>query len=112
FIRWAWEMNGDWHPWGGADNGGDPASFVSAWRHIHDIFAAHHATNVAWVWGPNWNSNPDTSWNDVSRYDPGDDYVDWVGVSGYMVDYRTCSALFGPVYAKFSDRKPIMIAET
>jgi hypothetical protein len=112
FIRWAWEMNGDWYLWGGARNGNDPAGFIAAWRHIHDIFVAHHATNVAWVWGPNWNSEPAVPWNDLAQYYPGDDYVDWVGVSGYMVEGESCDDLLGEVYTKFSTRKPIMIAET
>jgi hypothetical protein len=112
FIRWAWEMNGSWYAWGGAKNGDRPADFVAAWRHIHDIFVANHATNVAWVWGPNYESLPKESWNDAANYYPGDDYVDWVAVSGYFVKYQTCDSLFGALEKRFGARKPIMIAET
>ena len=51
-LRFAQEMNGDWYPWGAGTNGNTPAEFVSAWRHVHDIFAAAGATNVQWVWSP------------------------------------------------------------
>ncbi|MCW2640003.1 MAG: glycoside hydrolase family protein [Dactylosporangium sp.] len=112
FLRWAWEMNGNWYTWGGARNGNDPAGFITAWRHLHDIFAAHHAANVAWVWGPNCYSLPETPWNDMTSYYPGDAYVDWVAVSGYFASRETPDYLFGPVVRNYSAKKPIMIAET
>src|SRR5207302_1992235 len=49
FIRWFWEMDGNKK----AGFISNPASYVKAWRHIHDIFVAAGATNVAWVWCPN-----------------------------------------------------------
>lgn len=113
FLRWAWEMNGDWYDWGGARNGRDPAAFVRAWRHIHDIFVKAGATNVGWVWGPNWQSGPREAWNDLRNYYPGDEYVDWVGVSGYTDATRlTPEVLYTGIYQEYADRKPIMIAET
>ncbi|MGD8634202.1 MAG: hypothetical protein PVF85_11570, partial [Anaerolineales bacterium] len=41
-----------------------------------------------WVWSPNYASYPDPSqpgyeWNQIQNYYPGDDYVDWIGLSGY-----------------------------
>ncbi|MEV4757070.1 glycosyl hydrolase [Micromonospora sp. NPDC049559] len=113
FLRWAWEMNGDWSIWGGAQNGRNPQGFVQAWRHIHDIFVKQGATNVGWVWGPNYASIPGDSWNAMANYYPGDEYVDWVGVSGYTDAVRyTPDALYGAVYQQFAHRKPIMLAET
>lgn len=110
-LRWGWEMNGDWFVWGGASNGNDPSGFVAAWRHIHAIFAQHGATNVRWVWGPNRNSNPDTRWNDVRHYYPGDRYVDWIAVSGYSYGTKSPDQLFDQVYGLGTD-KPFMLAET
>jgi hypothetical protein len=112
FIRWAWEMNGSWYLWGGPKNGDRPADFIAAWRHIHDIFVANHATNAAWVWGPNYESMPKEPWNDATNYYPGDDYVDWVGVSGYFVKYQTVDSLFGTIEREYGARKPMMITET
>jgi len=112
FLRWAWEMNGDWFAWGGPKNGNNPAGYVAAWRHLHDIFVAHGATNVAWVWGPNAGSVPAVSWNDMARYYPGDGYVDWVGVSGYLMGRETPDSLFDGIVRAYGGRKPVMLAET
>ncbi len=112
FLRWAWEMNGDWFDWGGPRNGNNPAGFVTAWRHVHDIFVARGATNVAWVWGPNAGSVPPQPWNDMTKYYPGDAYVDWVGVSGYLMGRETPDSLFAGLVRSYGGRKPIMIAET
>lgn len=111
-LRWAWEMNGDWFAWGGAGNGKDPGKYVSAWRRIHRIFAEEGADNVAWVWSPNWNSSPNESWNALQRYYPGDDYVDWVGVSGYDFYKESPATLFNPVVNAYGSSKPIIITET
>jgi hypothetical protein len=112
-LRWAWEMNGDWFDWDGPHNGNNPALFVKAWRHVHDIFLAHGADNVAWVWGPNAGSAPEAAWNDMDNYYPGDDDVDWVAVSGYYSNgLQTPQALFGDIVHRYGSRKPIMIAET
>jgi Glycosyl hydrolase family 26 len=112
FLRWAWEMNGDWFDWGGPKNGNNPAGYIAAWRHLHDIFVAHGATNVAWVWGPNAGSVPAASWNDMARYYPGDQYVDWVGVSGYLMGRETPDSLFDGIVRNYGSRKPVMLAET
>ncbi|MET8151484.1 glycoside hydrolase family 26 protein [Actinoplanes sp. NPDC049668] len=110
-LRWGWEMNGDWYKWGAARNGKDPAGYVECWRRIHDIFAEQKATNVSWVWSPNWNSAPAEEWNTAEGFYPGDRYVDWVGVSGYNLHRETPDTLFGPIYRDFAARKPLMITE-
>ncbi|MEU7901260.1 glycosyl hydrolase [Actinoplanes sp. NPDC049118] len=110
-LRWGWEMNGDWYPWGAARNDKDPGAYVECWRRIHDIFAEEKAKNVSWVWSPNWNSAPVAGWNSFEALYPGDRYVDWVGVSGYNLHRETPDALFGPIYRAFSARKPLMITE-
>jgi len=111
-LRWGWEMNGDWFEWDGSHNGDDPAGYVKAWRRLHRIFREQGADNVAWVWSPNWNSSPDTSWNRFQRYYPGDDYVDWVGVSGYDFFSESPRTLFSAVVAAYGERKPIILSET
>ena len=120
FLRWGAEMNGNWYAWSGSAVGNDPSVFVAAWRHIHDIFAAVDVHNVSWVWAPNADSHPGgvsiTSWNNWRNYYPGDAYVDWVGIDGYnwgVTDsWQSFGQVFGPVYADYAARKPIMIAET
>ncbi len=112
FLRWAWEMNGDWFEWDGSHNGRDPAAYARAFRRIHRIFRDEGADNVAFVWSPNWNSGPDVSWNRMERYYPGDAYVDWVGVSGYNFSGESPSTLFKHVVGAYGGRKPIMLSET
>ncbi len=124
FISWGYEMNGDWNSWSGARNNSPgttngPAKFVSAWRHIHKIFAKVGATNVTWVWTPNDRDVPSASWNHWTKYYPGDDYVDWVGVDGYnwgttqsWSRWTPFESLFRGVYRDYSRRKPIMVVET
>jgi Glycosyl hydrolase family 26 len=111
-LRWAWEMNGDWYAWGGPKNGNDLKGFASAWKRLWHIFRDTGASQVSFVWAPNWNSRPGTPANDLVNYYPGDRYVDWVGVSGYPLNEQSPETLYGPLYRQFSPRKPIMLAET
>jgi hypothetical protein len=114
FLRWGWEMNGDWFAWGGPRNGNNPAGYVECWRRMHGIFKKEGATNVAWVWSPNWNSKPSTTastWNKIEAYYPGDEYVDWVGVSGYNLNQEPPAHLYDGIYTRYAARKPMMITE-
>jgi hypothetical protein len=110
-LRWGWEMNGDWYAWSAARNDQDNHAYVTAWQRLHHIFAEQKATNVSWVWSPNWNSAPVKAWNTFAALYPGDAYVDWVGVSGYNLHRETPDTLFGPIYRAYAARKPIMITE-
>ncbi len=119
FLRFAAEMNGDWLPWSGAENGRDPSRYVAAWRRVHRIFSQEGATNAVWVWCPNSDDVPAARWNHFSRYYPGDAYVDWVGIDGYnwgttrvWSQWRSFRSIFARVYAAYAGRKPIMVAET
>jgi hypothetical protein len=111
-LRWAWEMNGSWFEWDGTHNGKDPSAYASAYRRIHRIFREEGADNVAFVWSPNWNSGPDEPWNRMERYYPGDEYVDWVGVSGYDFSAESPATLFRHVVSTYGARKPIVLSET
>ncbi len=116
FLRFGHEMNGDWYPWSGAWNGREPERYITAWRHVHDIFNEVGADNVIWVWAPNAWSVPNEPWNALENYYPGDEYVDWVGVDFYGLMAGWGRNDPGPaidrVYRLYGDRKPIMIAET
>ena len=101
------EMNGTWYPW--AYGHVPAATFVAAWRRIHDIFAAAGATNVIWIWTINRAEHPPRQWW------PGRKYVTWVGISGY---FRHPFDRWGIIFnstlasiAKFTNA-PVLIAET
>jgi Glycosyl hydrolase family 26 len=124
FIRWAWEMNGNWSPYDGTHSNhpgqtDGPALYVQAWRHIHDIFQQEGVKNAVWVWCPNASDVPAQSWNHWTNYYPGDAYVDWVAVDAYnwgntqsWSSWTDLSPMIGGVYGDYAARKPIMIAET
>ena len=93
-IRFNHEMNGVWYPWsettgkGESINGNRVGDYVKMWQHVHDIFQQEGANDlVVWTWAPNIVNNLPAANKSVefltSLY-PGDDYVDWVGVSGYL----------------------------
>ena len=95
-LRFAHEMNGNWYPWGVFTNGNDSREYVRAWRHVHGIFTSVGATNVIWVWSPNiiWNT-----FTHLSSLYPGNNYVDWIGLSGYygtpgMLSYQSFNQVF------------------
>ena len=93
-IRFDHEMNGVWYPWsettgsGAPINGNNPGDYVKVWQHVHDIFEAEGANNlVVWTWAPNVINNlpaPNQGVDFLRGLYPGDAYVDWVGVSGYL----------------------------
>ncbi|MCP3786644.1 beta-mannanase [Micromonospora sp. A3M-1-15] len=116
-IRFAHEMNGDWYPWCEKANGNRPGEYVQAWRHVHDLFEEAGATNVIWVWSPNARWSKTTG--NLSGFYPGDDYVDWVGTTGYYgtgawSKYSTFDAIFGPTIAEIRtfSRRPLVVTET
>ncbi|HWS34449.1 MAG TPA: glycosyl hydrolase [Actinoplanes sp.] len=110
-LRWGWQMNDRGYEWGGAQNGKDSEGYVKAFRRLRKIFDKQGADQVSWVWSPNWSPSTKESWDTFEAYYPGDEYVDWVGVSGYNVNKETPATLFDPIYHTFAARKPLMLTE-
>jgi hypothetical protein len=115
FLRFDWEMNGGWFPWGSGTNNNQPGEYVSAWRHVHRIFEEVGATNVTWVWCPFVGGG-------LRQYYPGDRYVDWTGLDGYnwgpesplALPWQTFDQLFASSYrqvARIAPAKPMMVGE-
>lgn len=121
FLRFDWEMNGDWFPWSEQVNDNQPGQYVAAWRHVHDVFTSVGATNATWVWCP---------YVDISRnfaplrpLYPGAGYVDWTCMDGFNWasnatnphEWRTFREIFGSTYKrlvkKIAPGKPILLAE-
>jgi len=104
FLSFGHEMNTDEHVWGGKAE-----LYVSAYRYVHDRIA-RWAPNVTWVWNPAIDSNT----ADIERYYPGDQYVDWIGVSffhhaGDSID-GLIEVIDKTVAALKKHGKPIMIS--
>ncbi|MGW2249140.1 glycoside hydrolase family 26 protein [Kitasatospora sp. NPDC001660] len=115
-LRFAHEMNGYWYPWAEQANGNKKGQYVQAWKHVHDIFKQVGATKVTWVWSPNVDYENATSLNTLY---PGDDYVDWIGLSGYygttgVEKYKSFDQIFQPTIKELRDftQKPVVITET
>ena len=111
FLRFGGEMNGNWTPWGR-----DPAAYRRAFRLVHTVIN-RYASNVALVWAP----GAVPTYN-LDLYYPGDDVVDWVGISLYLVRYYDDSlsrpawqdgpaSFIAPFYAKYATRKPLCLTE-
>ncbi len=90
------EMNGFWFPWNGQWNGADtqndygdpglydgPEKFRDVYRHIIDICRDEGALNITWFFHVNVENDPQEPWNRMANYYPGDDYINWIGVSVY-----------------------------
>jgi beta-mannanase len=121
FLRFNWEMNGNWFQWSEGVNGNQAGEYVAAWRHVHDIFASVGATNATWTWCPN--IDPNDKLHDLASLYPGDEYVDWTSLDGYNwgaspsrpEKWRSFGELFGPTYDAITERiapaKPMIIGE-
>jgi hypothetical protein len=114
-LRFDWEMNGGWFPWGtNGSSQNTPADYVAAWRHMHDIFSAAGATNVRWVWCPN--VDPQQQMTSLAALYPGNAYVDWTCLDGYNRDdpWISFTKLFGDTYRRIvqlAPGKPMIIGE-
>ncbi|OGZ78333.1 MAG: hypothetical protein A2358_03350 [Candidatus Staskawiczbacteria bacterium RIFOXYB1_FULL_37_44] len=75
------EMNGNWNPWNGTAENNTPEKVIGTFRHIHNLFFDNG--NVKFAFVVNNESAPNTPDNAISKYYPGDNYVDYVGVDGF-----------------------------
>lgn len=131
-VAWGLEMNGDWFPWGGALQGGGeskkfgnptkpdgPEKYIATYRYIVNLVRKEKARNIEWVFHAQNYSWPVASWNSIKSYYPGDDYVDWLGLSVYgkqfaRWDWLKFDTVMRKPYheiAKLHPTKPIMLAE-
>lgn len=114
-LRFDWEMNGRWYPWGTtARNKNTPADYVAAWRHIHRIFTAAGAANVLWVWCPNQDLYGRMS--SLARLYPGSGYVDWTCMDGYNSNapWTSFKKLYTSTYRRIirlAPSKPMILGE-
>jgi beta-mannanase len=120
FLRFNWEMNGNWFPWSETANGNHPGESAAAWRHVHDLFNVAGATNVTWVWCPNVATS--TAKTNLGELYPGDAYVDWTCLDGYNWGtahgpngWNTFDQIFAASYAQIigtiAPAKPMLIGE-
>ncbi len=132
-VEYGTEVNGEWFPWNGLYNGGGttdgygdpsypdgPERFRDAYRHIIQVCRDAGAENITWVFHVNDGDWPREDWNAFENYYPGDEYIDWLGLSIYGAQTPTsewCDDLtammdeFYPRLTALAPDKPIIIAE-
>ncbi len=116
-----------WYPWQDRSD-----EYKAVFQKVHDIFhnsiadGGVGATNVEFVWSPN--SNP-SDVGTLTKYYPGEEYVDWLGIDGYnfgnlgATEDTNPGQYFGDIFVNIYDSftsaagvsvfgdKPIMLAE-
>ena len=104
FLRIGYEFDGPWNAY-------DPQKYQNAYRYIVDFMNNADVDNMAYVWQTsNWGQN---AVGRMMDWYPGDNYVDWLGVSFFFYD----SNFNGPRFDEMLQiarrvNKPVMIAET
>ena len=81
---------------------------------------AEKADNITWVFHVDKDDVPDVAWNRLENYYPGDEWIDWIGMSVYgaadpLDDERSSfRVLMDEVYPRLEDLspdKPIVLLE-
>ncbi|MDX1378494.1 MAG: glycosyl hydrolase [Anaerolineales bacterium] len=132
-VEYGTEVNSNSFVWSGFHNGdrntngyGDPSfpdgpeRFRDAYRHIIQICRDESAENITWVFHMDNTSHPDEDWNRAENYYPGDEWIDWIGISIYGVIepsssyFEIFSQRFNIAYSHimdFAPDKPVIVAE-
>jgi hypothetical protein len=113
YLRFAHEMNGNWYPWGSDVNGNQPAEYVRAWRHVHDVFVSAGAVNALWGWSPD--ADPGSKPVALQPLYPGDAYVDYVGLTayGHTKSQPTADDTVEPALQQIEEisKRPVILSE-
>ncbi len=131
-VEYGVECNNTCFPWSGINNGGaktdgfgdlkladGPEKFVAAYRYVVTQIRKSGADNIIWVFHVDAYDDPEEDWNKFENYYPGDDWVNWVGLSIYGAqnpdhnDAEQFSTVMDRVYPRIIKltKKPIVISE-
>ena len=92
------------------ENDYNPEKYINAYRYIANRLKNNAVTNVHFVWHIiAWNSNNKNTYNPMIYY-PGNDYVDWIGISFFDATAVKERKIIGDI--ALNKKKPIMIAES
>lgn len=110
FVRIGYEFDGNWNT--GYDN---RTLFIAAWRRIADTIRAYAGGNAALVWQASTSPIDDIiegRQENILDWWPGDDLVDWLGLSWFLSGHPEQQRLANEVLALARlKNKPVMIAE-
>ncbi len=126
------EVNGRWFPWNGIWNGGSksdgygdpfwpdgPEKFRDVYRGLIQLARQEGLTNVTWILHIDTSGDPESEWNQIKNYYPGDDYIDWIGLSVFGAQLPTHDwdffemklKRFMPQINAMTKTKPLLISE-
>lgn len=113
WLRFAWEMNGDW-----MEYGNQPDDYRRVFQSV--AVAVKQGTNETWMlWAPNVRYGETESLAGYSAYYPGRDYVDIAGLSlyppgeeGQVADEGSFTSALSSFSRLYGRDHPIIIAET
>lgn len=112
FLRFAHEFDNPQYPWSSAGDN-TPEDFKAAWKHVSSLIDAEGAEKIVMVWNP-WKPGS------IAEYYPGDEYVDWIGLTSLHYGPLDNSGLyysFEELYEPFRQEilnltnKPVMLSE-
>lgn len=91
-IRFAHEMNTDpgtkaWYPWQG-----EPDNYIAAFTRVVQIFRTNSVDNVKFMWNPIFYTGREVP----QQYYPGDEYVDYIGIT--VINLGNLQGLAGEEY--------------
>ncbi|KAF2514724.1 endo-1,3-beta-xylanase [Flavobacterium zhairuonense] len=96
FLRIGFEFDGPWNRY-------ERVAYINAFRHIKDKLDEQGVTNVAYVWQ---SKGFESTLKNLEEWYPGDDYVDWCGLS-FFNNYKQEKMI---AFAK-AKNKPVFICE-
>lgn len=118
-LRFLWEGNGQWYPWGAGTNSNTPTTYIAAYRHIASL-VRQYAPKAMMVWCVGTSGS---GWLPLEAVYPGDDVVDFLscdfyntgtvpgGWSGAWVPFSAVQPWYDRL-VQLAPTKPIVIAET
>ena len=80
-LRLAHEANGNFFPWSIRTFDNNATNYKAAWRHVWRIFQQQGATNVEFMWSVS--KQTCRGCNPYAKVYPGNQYVDWVGLTAF-----------------------------
>ncbi len=104
YLRIGYEFDGAWnHGYWNADK------YIAAYRRIVDVLRELEVSNVQMVWQASASTTDDIidgGHEDITKWYPGDEYVDWMAISWFMNPHETVG-----VTTSYSPKTPLELTE-
>ena len=120
FVEWCLEWWGRTGRYGDPDLPDGPEKFRDAYRQIIQITREEGADNITWVFHIDADDVPQEDWNRFENYYPGNEWIDWLGISVYgagaptddeCTSFRESMDATIPRIEALSADKPIVVLE-